>query len=87
MAASPPGSLPLPHGTKERPSILQPPGREGIVHPPGSGGILQPPGREDIIHPPGSEGILSAVHQPLAKYCQLLGLHGRRWRKCRNIWI
>ena len=29
----------------------------------------------------------TAVHQPSAKYYQLLGLHGRRWRKWRKIGI
>ena len=29
----------------------------------------------------------TAVQQPLAKYYQLLGLHGRRWRKWRKIAI
>ena len=29
----------------------------------------------------------TAVHEPSAKYYQLLGLHGRRWRKWRKIGI
>ena len=29
----------------------------------------------------------TAVHEPSAKYYQLLGLHGRRWRKWLKIWI